>query len=510
MEVNKRRIGINLVFSLVALVLNLLISFFITPYITNSLGADAYGFVKLANDFASYASLTSITLNSMASRFIMIEREKHHNENANIFYSSITIANIILAGILLVPSVLCVAYLEKIINVPVAMMLEVKLTFAITFMNFLINLVFSTFSNCYYLTNRLDINSVCDMRANLLRTFTMLILFLLLSPRISYMAIGTFVATVYLISVHVHNHHRLTPDLVFKLKDFRWAAVWKVISSGIWNSITKLSQIFSSGLDLLVTNVLIGSVGMGYLSVAKTIPSVIATLNSTVANVFSPDMMKLYALNDLEHLKKTVQSAMRFMSVYVTVPTVILITMGSSFYELWVPGQPSMLINVLAVLTAINSVITGPMQPLYQIFTITNKVRNSSIVLMIYGFISVLITYICLKTTNLGLYAVAGVSLIGSLVVALCYHLPFSAIYIGLPWNTFFPIIGKSIITLMTGTVIAVALRIILPSSNTWLLWFSEAILISMIILISNCYLVLNKEERNTMKDTLRRKLCRR
>ena len=72
-HMNTRQLAINMIFSVIAFVLNLGISFFITPYITNQFGSEAYGFVKLANDFSSYASLFSIALNSMASRYLMLE-----------------------------------------------------------------------------------------------------------------------------------------------------------------------------------------------------------------------------------------------------------------------------------------------------------------------------------------------------------------------------------------------------------------------------------------------------
>lgn len=496
---DNKRIGINMVFSLVAFVLNLFISFFITPYITENLGSDAYGFVKLANDFANYASLASIALNSMASRFIMLEREQKNLKGAKRFYSSVTIANVILSAVLAIPAILCVAFVDQILDVPVSILLEVRLTFAVTFINFLLNLACSTFGNCYYLTNRLDVSSIQTMRANLIRVVCILALYAVFSPNISFLAIGSLFSTVFLAVCNLYYHRKLTPDLQFDRHSFDWAAVREVLAAGIWNSLTKLSQIFSSGLDLLVTNLFIGSLEMGYLSIAKTIPNLITSLNSTVANAFSPNMMQLYAQGDMERLKKASISAMRFMCLFVTVPTAILITMGKEFYSLWVPGQPAEMITFLSILTVINSCVTGPMQPLYQIFTITNKVRQSSKVMILYGFSSILCTYICLRTTDLGLYAVAGVSLIGSIVVALCYHLPFAAIYLKLPWYTFFPAIGKSMISLAVVCVVGVLINCIFVLEGSWLMWFAGAITTGCIGVYLNALLILSKEERKSL-----------
>ncbi|MGN0550987.1 MAG: lipopolysaccharide biosynthesis protein [Acutalibacteraceae bacterium] len=507
---DNKRIAINMVFSVIAFALNTFISFFITPYITKKLGSDAYGFVKLANDFTSYASLASIALNSMASRFIMLEREKKNFDGAIRYYSSITIANIVLSAILALPSLICIIFLDKIINVPVSMITEVRITFAITFTNFMLSLAFSTFGNCYYLTNRLDKSSVRNMQSNIIRVGCILGLFLAFSPHISFIAVGSLASVVFLIICNLYYHRKLTPDLVFDRRTFDWAAVREVLAAGVWNSLTKLSQIFSSGLDLLVTNIFIGSTEMGYLSIAKTIPSLIVSLNSTVSNAFNPNMMQLYAKGDMQQLKKATKSAMRFMCLFVTVPTAILITMGEEFFCLWVPDQPAKLINILSVLTVVNSCITGPMQPLYQVFTIANKVKQSSIVMIIYGFASILCTYICLQTTNLGLYAVAGVSLVGSVVVALCYHIPFAAVYVGLPWYTFFPEILKSVLSLAVVSAVGALVNLFFALETSWIMWFTGAGVTACIGLCLNALLILNKKERKKLLSVLYGKLRRR
>lgn len=498
-KLDTKQLAINMIFSIIAFVLNLGIGFFITPYVTNKFGSDTYGFITLANDFSNYASLFSIALNSMASRYLMLEMARNNIKEAQKYYSSIMLANVVLSAILAIPSVICVAFLERFLQIPVVLVAEVKLTFAITFASFLGNLAFSTYSNCYYLTNRLSIGSVRDAIYTIIRSALIIFLFLLATPRISYVALGGLAATIFAVVYNVLYTKKLTPELKFHFSDFEWRKLFRVLSSGIWNSITKLSQIFSSGLDLVVTNLFIGSTEMGYLAVAKAVPNIMSTFNSTIANSFSPNMMEFYAKGDMEALRKTAKTAMRFMCLFVTVPNGILITMGEDFFRLWVPSQPAKLICILSVLTAINSCITGPLTPLYQIFTITNKIRQSSIALIVYGFSSILLTFVCLKLTGLGLYAVAGVSFIGSLLVALCYHLPFSAKYIGLPWYYFFPESFKAILTLIVQCLIGWTVNYILPLDSSWLLWFTGAAVSGVLGLAANIFLILNREEKRLL-----------
>lgn len=498
-RLNTKQLIINMGASIVAFVLNLFISFFITPYITNQFGSDAYGFVKLANDFTNYASLASIALNSMASRFLMISREQGVVESSQKYFSSIHLANIVLTAILTIPSIICVVFLERFLVIPTILVWEVKLTFGITFISFLDNLLFSTYSNCYYLTNKLSIGSLREAISNIIRVLIILGLFLFTTPKISYIALGSLAATIFSVLYNIYFTKKLTPEFCFKIKNFEWKKLVQVLSAGIWNSITKLSQILSSGLDLIVTNLFVGSAEMGYLAIAKTVPNIIVSFNTTIANVFSPNMMSLYAKGDMEELKNISKTAMKFMCLFVTIPNAILIMMGKQFFKLWVPSQPAEFLCILSILTVINSCVTGPLTPLYQIFTITNKVKQSSIVMIVYGFCTILLVFGCLKTTDLGVYAVAGVSLIGSIIVALCYQLPFSAIYIGLPWYTFFPEIGKGIISLGIQCVVCFFIHKILPLDLSWSTWFFEAIISACLGLIINIFLVLNKTERTVL-----------
>lgn len=497
----------NIVFSVVAFALNLFISFFITPRITNRFGSDIYGYVKMANDFANYASLFSIALNSMASRFIMLERTRGNHAAASEYFSSVGIANVILSAILAIPSVLCVCFLDKLFDVPALMVFEVKLTFALTFSNFILQLMFSIFSNCYYITNTLYIRSLRTAQASIINVVVVLGLFFLFEDSITYVVLGTVAATIFNAGINYYYSRHLTPDLKFSLSNFRGKKVAEILSSGIWNSVSQLSQILASGLDLLITNVFLGPVMMGYMSVAKTVPNVIISFNSTVGNVFCPNLMRLYAEGDTEGLKNAAKSAMRFMCLFVSIPNAIVFTMGREFYQIWVPTEPSQMIHILAVLTIINSCISGPMTPLYQIFTITNKVKESSLVTIIYGVVSISSVYVALRLTDWGVYAVCGMSLACSLVMALGYHLPYTAKYAGLPRTAFVPEILKSILSLVIVIAAGYAVKLFIDVSGGWISWFGGAIATAVIGFGVNMMIVLNKEERQILYNKVKKRL---
>ena len=506
-DFSSRALTKNIIFSVITFMLNMFISFYITPTITSRFGEETYGYLKLSNDLTSYAALFSVALNSMASRFIMLERSRGNHAKAQEYFSSVGVANTILAAIFVIPALLCVQYLDRLFEISPAMVFEVKLTYALTFTNFLTQLFFSIFSNCYYITNTLYLQSLRTSQASILNAVTVLSLFFFIGPKLHYVVYGTLAATLFTVAANIFYTRRLTPDLRFHFRDFRFRSVWTILSSGIWNSITQLSNLLTTQLDLLITNIFIGSETMGVLAVAKTVPNVIVNFNATIANVFCPNLMRLYAEGDGEGLKKAAKSAMRFMCLFVTIPNAILLVMGTEFFRLWVPEQPAEVCAAMAVLTVVNSCITGPLHPLYQVFTITNKVRENSLVMICYGFVSLAVIYFLLKTTSLGVYAILVTNLVGSLLVASFYHLPYSAKYIGLSRWAFFPEEGKSLLSFALVSGIALLVRQVIDPGASWLAWFGAAIATAILGFVCNLFLILAKEDRRTLWEKIAGKL---
>ncbi|HEX3026780.1 MAG TPA: hypothetical protein VHR42_06090, partial [Clostridia bacterium] len=63
-----RQTTFNLFSGILALMISLAVNFFLSPFIVRHLGEEANGFMQLANNFVTYASLLTLAFNSMASR----------------------------------------------------------------------------------------------------------------------------------------------------------------------------------------------------------------------------------------------------------------------------------------------------------------------------------------------------------------------------------------------------------------------------------------------------------
>lgn len=486
---------INMTSNFLSLAVTFGISFFLSPYIVKTVGVEAYGFVGLANNFISYASLITIALNSLAGRFITIAIHEKKIEKANRYYSSVFLANCLISVVLLLIGTIAWIYLEYLISIPASILWDVKLLFAALFINCIIGTVGSVFSVSTFATNKLYISSFRSIESSLIRAVVLVGLFALFSPKVSYLGITTLLTGVYCMAFNIHYMHKLLPELHIKRTSFDFAAVKELVSSGVWSLINRLGQILSDGLDLLVTNLFIDATSMGVLSLAKTVPSLISTVVGSIVGVFSPNFTILYAQNKREELVVAVKQSMKIMGVITNLPVIILVVCGKQFFSLWQPTQDAHQLQILSILTIGCIVFSGGINCIYGVFAAVNKLKANSLAVVSSGLVSVLITFVLVKFTSLGIYAVAGTSTIVAIIRNLAFTAPYGAKCLNLKWYVFYPDVFRPVVFAIVSIVISVIVLMFVPSGG-WIMLVIRAAITGTLSIAFGFFIVLNKSDR--------------
>lgn len=494
----------NIVATLLAFVVNTGISFFLTPYITSSIGEEAYGFIALANNFVMYASLVTIALNSMAGRFITIKIHQGKLEEANKYFTSILIANIFFTVILILPSALVVYFLDDFLTISKELIFDVKLLFALIFINFFLSIINATYSTATFVKNRLDLSSKVNIVSYLLRAGLLFVLFAILVPRVSYMGIASCVVSIYVLIMNIYYTKKLLPNISVKKKYFDIKKIIQIIKSGIWNTITKLGQILTDGLDLLVTNIFISPKAMGQFAIVKTITTCLNSFVSTFAGVFSPQQTIDYAKGDLDVVVDDIKFSMKLTSFISNIPYVFLVVFGFYFYKLWVPDVDTNILNILSILSVLSQLTLSSIVPLWQIFTITNKLKVNSLVTVGTGLLNILIVFILVNTTDLGVIAIAGVSSITGVIKNITYTPIYSAHCLGVSKKTFYPEIFKNLFVTTLLILINLVVYSIFPI-DTWAKLFIAIVICGIIGVVLNYLLLFSKEEKRAFLGIIKK-----
>lgn len=494
-----KRAIINVICSMAVLATNVVIGFFLSPYIVKNIGVEANGFVTLANNFLTYAQLIVSALNSMAARFITIEYTKKDYKKANLYYNSVFWGNLIIVAILIIPALYLIFRLETLVNISDNIIWDVKLLFSFVFLNFFLTTGFPNWDCGTYVTNRLDRKYVPTMVTAVIRCVTIFLLLAIFSPHVWYVGAAATIVTIINLIVGCRNTHVLTPELKIKKEKNRFIfsgrAIKELVGSGIWNSISSVGNMLLSGLDLIICNLFIGASEMGILSLSKILPGYMQTLSSAIRDAFAPELTINYALGNKKAIWKDLKRAMKLTSVIMTIPIAVIIVLGDRFFELWVPTQDALLLQKLSILSILGYMFTSGTQILYNVFSTVNKVKPNSIAMIISGAVSCGITVVLVKYTSYGIFAVAGVSTCVNLVRNMSFTLPATAKYLGFKWYQFFPQVLTTVISSLIIILCGMVAKQFLPS-GTWINLIIAGIVVSFIGLILNIMIVLNKEER--------------
>lgn len=404
---------INLISNIIAFAIQLGISFILTPIITEKVGDAAYGFIGLANNFVSYATIFTVIINSMASRFITLELNKNKIEKANKYFSSVLIMDIIMSLIIGVISILVIFKLEYLLNIPETLIFDVKLTFVIAFINLILSVMNTVFSIACFAKNRLDLTAVVNIIGNIAKAIFLIVVFGMFSAKIYYIVIAATIYSIILIIANVKLTAKLAPELKYSFNNWDKKSVIQLIKSGIWNSINSLGKILLTGLDLLIANIFIGADAMGIISISKTVPTTIENLLSTISNIFSPQFIIYYSKHKIRELVREVNFAMKLIAFIMIIPISGFLVFGIEFFTLWLPSknmEEIISIQILSVLALLPYIISISNYPLFLLDTTTNNLKRPVIATLFISILSTITTLLLLTNTKLGIYAVAGVS----------------------------------------------------------------------------------------------------
>lgn len=405
--------------------INYLITFLLTPYITSTIGIEAYGFVSMAKTAVSYAQIFTIALTTFVVRYIFVAYHKADMEGANSYYSSSIAACISIAGGIFVLILPAIVKLEYLLNIPEELVFSVKLLFVTVFLNFVMQTVITPFGASAYIKDRLDLSGILQILAYGADALTLIVFIRCFVPSVWFVGVGALASSAVLLIGNMAVTRRLTPELRFQGKLLSFSKIKTMISNGIWNSVNSLGNVLNSGLDLIISNLMLSGIATGQISVAKTVGTMLNGLYALIFQPFQPALLKAYTSGNKETILYELTKAMKICGYFSNVILAGFFALGRVYYELWMPGQDTNTLYLLTLVTILTGLTTGTMLPVYYVYTMTVKNKLPCLVTIAGGFLNIFSMFLLLKFTDWGAYAIVATTA----VITLGINLFFNPIY---------------------------------------------------------------------------------
>lgn len=484
-------------------IINTGISFFLAPYVVGKLGPEAYGFIGLTNTVIGYFSLVTIALNAMSSRFIAISYNQRDFNTASKYYSSVFYANLFLSFIVAICFSVCAIWLERLINIPDDLLWDVKFLFVMLAMSFVVNLIMSVYCNGFYIKNRIDISNILSLASTLVRLLMLVICFGIFAPHVWYMGLAGVVSALVILPSNYRYSKKLVPEICIKKSYFEWVKIKELITVGLWNLLVKIGDLLANGIDLLFANIFIGSEAMGLFAIAKVVPMMIHGLASSISNVFGPALLQYYSFQGLSSLKNELKKSIRILNFLSVVPLCVFYVFGKEFYSLWLPTQNATWLYVLSLVSTSSMALWLPLEGLWQVFTIVNKVKFASIAVIINNVLTFVIALVCMffvESPEMRLLVLAGTKNILKLFLTTTFLPIFTSKCLQAEIFTFYPDIlkGGGCFVVMCSMGIFIKQFIVVDSWLSLITYMMGWAIVCAVIIF---YSIITTEDRSFIKE---------
>lgn len=357
-----------------------------------------------------------------------------------------------------------------------------------------------------FIKNRLDLSNIRNIIGNLLNACILVSLFSFFTPHIWYMGIAGMALTIYTSIANYRLSRILTPELVVKKSYFDFTKVCELIKAGAWNVLGRLGDILGQGLDLIIANVCIGATAMGIFSLTKNVPLMVLSLFQMIASVFAPILTRLYAERKKEELLTELKKSIRILGFFTTFPLACLFLLGEDFYHLWLPSQDASLLQWLTIIGGlVGMTFAMPLEALWNIFTITNKLKYSTYTMLannILVFLTVVCSMFIVDDPIVKLFILAGARVFWGILRTLIFLPLYGAYCLEVSKTTFYPPILKSILSMVVVLLIGYFVISILQR-DTWILLALNALIICALTTITNSIIILQKQDLQFIKSKI-------
>lgn len=491
---NKRLIK-TITISGLSAVISYLINFFLTSYISENVGIDAYGFVAIAKTAVSYAQIITVALTTFIVRYISMNYHKGEIEQACSYYSSSVMACITLSGAIYLIAMVVIAKLEFVLKIPTELVGPVKVLFLLVFLHFVITTVTTPLNSGCFIKNRLDLSGILKIVSYIVDAVVLITVFSLSVPSIWVVGLGSVISSsVLAIGIYVLKR-KLVPDLVFKKSLVSVKRVIEMMSNGIWQSVNSLGNVLNSGLDLLISNLMLSGTQTGQIAAVKTIGTMFSMLYQIVNQPFQPKMLKVYSKGDMDAFVGELNKSMKICGFFSNVAFAGFVALGWVYFKLWLPSQDTQVLYILAIIAVFGSITEGIAQPMYYVNTLTLKKMIPCFVTLGSGLLNTVSMYFLLKYTNIGVYAIV----LTTAVIMSCVNLFFNPLYCSHclkinPWRLYKTIVRHIISVIVMIAAFKMMTFVYMPTG--WVALILDALLMLIVGAVIHVLIMTNKMEK--------------
>lgn len=441
----KKQIAKNITSNFLNLTISIAIGLILTPVLVKKLGVSVYGLIPIALFLTFYMGVIAQSLTASVNRFLIEKFISNEIQQASeIFSTSFTLIVFyvsILSALLLLP----ILHIGYFLNIPTGYQSDAINLFLAVLFSFAIAMLSSSISVSMYAKNRIDLMQIGNIVRNISKVSAIFIFLEMGFVSLTFIGISIILSEVFYLLYAIIIWRILTPELEIKLKFFKKNRAKEITAFSGWVFFDQIGTILFLKTDLILVNMLMGSKANGEYSVATQFSDLLRSMAGLVASSLGPVMVIMYEKQQLKQLADITIAFVKFLSLTLAVPIIILCVYSKEILDLWL-GADFVKLAPLMTLMVLPLIINLGTLPILSINIAVKKIKIPAVVNIILALSGIFLSLIIYYKTSLGYYSIA-IAYTLTLTIKNTLFIPwYAAAIMNKPRYTFFTTHLKSVI----------------------------------------------------------------
>jgi O-antigen/teichoic acid export membrane protein len=349
----------NILFNWTGMALNVVISFFLAPFVVHKLGNLYYGIWVIMMQFSGYLGLLEFGVRESIIKYVARHRAEGDSKTLNeLIGSAMSVYMLFALAALLVSGGVAAAF-PYVFNVPPEAVSTARWVTTITGLTVALGFIANVLPGILMGLQRFDTFAKTSMVTSLLRV-GLIVFFLSRGHGIITLAlIQLFINLLLHGAIYAWCKH-LVPDLRFSLAAATRASLRSIFKYSVLVLVNNMGQKAIFYTDAIVIGFFLPASQITFYAIAGTLVEHLRQFVMAMTRVFNPMISEMETLDEGEKIKRVLLAGGKFAFLFGLPVCTVFVLMGRRFIDLWMGPEYGELSGRILVILAITHLLALP------------------------------------------------------------------------------------------------------------------------------------------------------
>lgn len=324
----------NVSYNIISQLYFILLTFLVTPYIVNKMGADAYGILSIVGIVIGYFAFLDLGLTQGVIKYISEYCAKEKYEMIRKIVGTVLVAYLIMGffGTIIV-IMLTTTLVTHVLKIPFELINISKSVFYISALGFMIYMPLQVFGSTLQALQRFDLTNKIQVFLGSLGTLlTVLLLYL------GYFLKEIVLLNIFISMINIYIHLKILEKLLPEISlipKFDYDTFKKLFRFGIFSLLGRLMSTITVNVDKFLIAIFLPINNLAYYIIPYNISMKMYLIAPGITTAIFPALSSLNALNKHSDFRELYFRANKYLVTIVVLFVVLLVTLSKELLQFW-------------------------------------------------------------------------------------------------------------------------------------------------------------------------------